>query len=94
MSKNRRIKRLPGMVSITIDNKTLPITLARFTYRCEVCNGELSQIDNRLHCKQNAQHRGLIHQSEAAARQTRQTNNLADLPYQIIDGKVVLKNGN
>ena len=79
-------------VSINVNGKQLNITLAKITYRCEICGGELTRTNNKLHCAIDG-HRGLIHRDKAVARKEQQQENIENLPYQIINGKVEY-NGN
>lgn len=82
MKKGRR------PVTVTIDGQQINITLAKITYRCEICGGMLTRTNNRLHCS-NPNHRGLIHRNEAKKRTEQQRENIKNLPYKIVNGKVI-----
>jgi hypothetical protein len=81
---------------IKINGKRVDLFSAKFVYRCEECHASLNYRGAGLICSRNPTHRGFIHRNEAArieALQATNVNQLSDF-YQIVDGKVVIKNGN
>ena len=86
--KRRNIRTIPGMPRITIDGKAIALTLARMTYRCEICNGPLKQVDFGLKCIDNAGHRGFIPKKLAEERLRQQAQNIEELPYKIVNGRI------
>jgi hypothetical protein len=81
---------------ININGKRVDVYSAKIVYRCEECHAPLNYKGAGLVCSHNPTHRGFIHRTEAAridAAQAININQLSDF-YQIVDGKVVIRNGN
>jgi hypothetical protein len=93
-SRNERRRR--GPMSIKISGKMYDLFTARIVFKCELCLGDLELHNAGLRCKTNHEHRGFVHRDEVAKLKLQQEENINSLKevYQIIDGKVVIKNGN
>lgn len=92
----RKAARRTGGHDIKIDGRSINIYLARMVYRCGECFGDLERSGAGLRCQANNEHRGFIHRDVAKKIQQQQAQNVEALSeiYEIIDGKVVIKNGN
>lgn len=88
--------RHPSGPTMRINGETVSVIVARAVYRCEECLAALKRRDAGLVCTANPAHRGFIEQKEAAAIEQAQKQNINQLSefYQIIDGKVVIRDGN
>jgi hypothetical protein len=79
------------MHNIKIKGNLLPITFAKFVYRCEECLGPLKRRDFGLVCAgQPDEHRGFIHRDQAAEIEAGQAELLARArqDFIICNGKI------
>lgn len=67
MSKVRHnIRRTTGDLKMKINGKLVDIYLAKITYKCIHCLGDLELYNAGVRCKENSNHYGFIHRDEAS----------------------------
>jgi hypothetical protein len=95
MPHRNKIRTYNAPATMRIGGEVVNKIVARYAYRCAECLGELKYHNNGLACAANVAHQGFIHKKEAAQTAELQKENIKELEqfYSIIDGKVVIKNG-
>jgi len=98
MSKVRRdqLRHVTGGNAVHINGESVNIYFARLAYRCAVCFGELEIAGAGVRCAANNEHRRFVRKDDVEKIKQQQDKNVNDLAefYQIVDGKVIIKNGN
>ena len=96
MAHRDKLRSFNSSVTMRIGGEVVNKIVARYAYRCAECLSELKYHNNGLACSANVAHQGFVHKKEAARIAELQKENIKELEkfYEIVDGKVVIKNGN
>ena len=96
MAHRDNIRNYNAPATMRIGGEVVNKIVARYAYRCAECLNELKYHNNGLACAANVAHQGFIHKTEAAKVAELQKENIKELEqfYSIVDGKVVIKDGN